>query len=105
MPGVVMAICTRGGSMEVELTMINMPYLQTFITTGLLHLKQSLTQQRSVGWIRVSKAPDANIYYKLSFSKSLQVFADRSITYGFHLQPDSIGNCWEVFPKRQTNDF
>lgn len=51
--------------------MINMPYLQTFITTRLLHLEQSLTQQRSVGWIRVSKAADVNIYYKLSSSKSL----------------------------------
>lgn len=49
--------------LEVELTMINMPYLQTFITTQLLHLEQSLTQQRSVGWIRVSKAADVNIYY------------------------------------------
>lgn len=51
--------------------MINMPYLQTFITTRLLHLEQSLTQQRSVGWIRVSKAADVNIYYKLSSSKPL----------------------------------
>lgn len=51
--------------------MINMPYLQTFITTRLLHLEQSLTQQRSVGWIRVSKAADVNIYYKLPSSKSL----------------------------------
>lgn len=48
-----------------------MPYLQTFITTQLLHLEQSLTQQRSLGWIRVSKAADVNIYYKLSSSKSL----------------------------------
>lgn len=48
-----------------------MPYLQTFITTQLLPLEQSLTQQRSVGWIRVSKAADVNIYYKLSSSKSL----------------------------------
>lgn len=48
-----------------------MPYLQTFITTQLLHLEQSLTQQRSVGWIRVSKAADVNIYNKLSSSKSL----------------------------------
>lgn len=51
--------------------MINMPYLQTFITTQFLHLEQSLTQQISVGWIRVSKAADVNIYYKLSCSKSL----------------------------------
>lgn len=51
--------------------MINMPYLQTFITTRLLRLEQSLTQQRSVGWIGVSKAADVNIYYKLSSSKSL----------------------------------
>lgn len=71
MPGVAMDTFTRGGSIEVELTMINMPYLQTFITTGLLHLEQSLTQHRSRGWIRVSKAADTNIYYKLSFTKSL----------------------------------
>lgn len=55
---------------KVKLNMINTAYLQTFITTGLLHLEQSLTQQRSLGWIRVSKAADANIYYKPS-SKSL----------------------------------
>lgn len=48
-----------------------MPYLKTFITTRLLRLEQSLTQQRSVGWIGVSKAADVNIYYKLSSSKSL----------------------------------
>lgn len=46
---------------KVKLTMINMAYLQTFITTGLLHLEQNLTQQRSLGWIRVSKAADVNI--------------------------------------------
>lgn len=51
--------------------MINMPYLQTFTTTQFPHLEQSLTQQRSVGWIRVSKAADVNIYYKLSSRKSL----------------------------------
>lgn len=66
-----MDICTGEGSIGVKLTMINMPYLQTFITTRLLHLEQSLTQQRSGGWIRVSKAADANIYYKLSSSKTL----------------------------------
>lgn len=51
--------------------MINIAYLQTFITTGLLHPEQSLTQQRSLGWIKVSKAADVNIYYKLSSTKSL----------------------------------
>lgn len=48
-----------------------MAYLQTFVTTGLLHLEQSLTQQRSLGWIRVSKEADVNIYYKPSSTKSL----------------------------------
>lgn len=56
---------------NVKLTMINMGYLQTFITTGLLHLEQSLTQQISLGWIGVSKAADVNIYYKASSTKSL----------------------------------
>lgn len=79
--------------------MINMPYLQTFITTRLLHLEQSLTQQRSVGWIRVSKGADVNIYYKLF----QQFFADRSIAYGFHLQPDSPGSHWDDFCRSQTN--
>lgn len=51
--------------------MINMAYLQTFITIGLLHLEQNLTQQRSLGWIRVSKEADANIYYKPSSTESL----------------------------------
>lgn len=56
---------------KVKLTMINIAYLQTFITTGLLHPEQSLTQQRSLGWIKVSKAADVNIYYKPSSTKSL----------------------------------
>lgn len=51
--------------------MINRAYLQTFITTRLLHLEQILTQQRSLGWIRVSKAADVNIYYKPPSTKSL----------------------------------
>ena len=56
---------------KVKLIMINMAYLQTFISTELLHLEQSLTQQRSLGWIRVSKAADVNIYYKAPSTKSL----------------------------------
>lgn len=48
-----------------------MAYLQTFISAELLHLEQSLTQQRSLGCIRVSKAADVNIYYKPSSTKSL----------------------------------
>lgn len=48
-----------------------MAYLQTLITTGFLHLEQSLTQQRSLGWIRVSKIADVNVYYKPSSFKSL----------------------------------
>lgn len=59
------------------------------ISTGLLHLEQSLTQQRFLGWIRVSRAADVNIYYKPLSAKS----ADRGITYGFHFQPHGIGSC------------
>lgn len=70
-----------------KLTMINIAYLQTFITTGFLHLEQSLTQQRSLGWIKVSKAADVNIYYKLSSTKSL-------LTEALHMDslPASTGN-------------
>jgi hypothetical protein len=70
--------------------MINISYLQTFLTTVLLHQEQSLTQQRSLGWIRVSRAADVNIYYKSSFTKSL-------LTEALHMiscQPYSIGNCY-----------
>ena len=53
--------------------MIYTAYLQdmAFVSTGLLHLEQSLTQQRSLGRIRVSKAADMNIYYKALSTKSL----------------------------------
>lgn len=67
-----------------------MAYLQTLITTGLLRLEQNLTQQTPLGWIRVSKAADVNIYYKPS---SPEVFADRGIIHGLPFQPHSRGNC------------
>lgn len=70
--------------------MINMAYLQTFITTELLHLEQNLTQQTPLGWIRVSKAADVNIYYKPSSPK---VFADRGITHGPLFQSHSRRHC------------
>lgn len=58
--------------------MINTAYLQTYITTGFLHLEQNLTQQTPLGWIRVSNTADVNIYYKPSSPK---IFADRGSTH------------------------
>lgn len=81
---------------KVKLTMINMAYLQTFITTGLLHLEQNLTQQRSLGWIRVSKAADVNIYYKTLSTKSLLTEA-LHMDFTFSLTLQAIAVC--DFPK------
>ena len=45
--------------------------------TQLLCLERNLTQQTTLGWIRVSKTADVNIYYKPSSTKSL-------LTVGLH---------------------